>query len=126
LQFEPVILHELADRGDTIFAKLTGEMSDVGFAFVLLTPDDVGGLGPASAALRPRARQNVVFEHGLFVGHLRSDRVCAITKGEVELRSDLHGVLYKPIHSGGSVAAITFDIVKELRAAGYDVDANRL
>lgn len=126
LQFEPVILHELADRGDTIFAKLTGEMSDVGFAFVLLTPDDVGGTGPATDALRPRARQNVVFEHGMFVGHLRSDRVCAITKGEVELPSDLHGVLYKPIHSGGSLASITFDIVKELRAAGYDVDANRL
>lgn len=126
LQFEPVILHELADRGDTIFAKLTGEMSDVGFAFVLLTPDDVGGTGPANTTLKPRARQNVVFEHGLFVGHLRSDRVCAITKGEVELPSDLHGVLYKPIHTGGSVAAITFDIVKELRAAGYDVDANRL
>ena len=126
LQFEPVILHELADRGDTIFAKLTGEMSDVGFAFVLLTPDDVGGSGPPSDTLKPRARQNVVFEHGLFVGHLRSDRVCAITKGEVELPSDLHGVLYKPIHSGGSLATITFDIVKELRAAGYEVDANRL
>lgn len=126
LQFEPVILHELADRGDTIFAKLTGEMSDVGFAFVLLTPDDIGGSGPANTALKPRARQNVVFEHGLFVGHLRSDRVCAITKGEVELPSDLHGVLYKPIHVGGSVASITFDIVKELRAAGYEVDANRL
>lgn len=124
LNFEPIILHELADRGDTIFAKLIGQMSDVGFAFVLLTPDDVGGAAPTTT--KPRARQNVVFEHGLFVGHLRSDRVCAITKGEIELPSDLHGVLYKPIPSDGSIASIMYDIIKELKAAGYEVDANLL
>lgn len=42
LDFEPVILHEQPDHGQTIIAKLRGEMSDVGFAFVLLTPDDLG------------------------------------------------------------------------------------
>jgi len=126
LEFEPVILHEQADRGATIFAKLAGEMADVGFAFVLLTPDDVGAKAAQSDDLRPRARQNVVFEHGLFVGHLEPSRVCALVKGTIDIPSDLHGVLYKPIPSDGSLLSIAFEIVKELRAAGYEVDANRL
>ena len=49
LDFHPIILHERADRGQTIIAKLRDEMSDVGFAFVLLTPDDVGGLASKKA-----------------------------------------------------------------------------
>lgn len=126
LDFEPVILHEQPDRGATIFAKLAGEMADVGFAFILLTPDDVGAPSVARDHLNPRARQNVVFEHGLFVGHLDPSRVCAVLKGDVEIPSDLHGVLYKRIPIDGTLLAIAFDLVRELRAAGYQVDANRL
>ena len=37
LDFEPIILHEQPDKGQTIFEKLNGELSDVGFAFVILT-----------------------------------------------------------------------------------------
>ena len=142
LDFKPVILHEqrsrrsgedpsegsrfFPDKGATIFSKLNGELSDVGFAFVLLTPDDVGAIAPQAAHLSPRARQNVVFEHGLFVGRLAPSRVCAITKGDIEIPSDLQGVLYKRIPAGGGVWSIALDVVQELRAAGYDVDANRL
>lgn len=126
LDFQPVILHERPDRGQTIIAKLTGEMSDVGFAFVLLTPDDVGAVAVKRGDLSPRARQNVIFEHGLFVGHLAPDRVCAIRRGDVETPSDLQGVLYKTISEGNSIASIALEIVNELRAAGYLVDANKL
>ena len=119
-------LHEQPDRGQTIFEKLSTEMADVGFAFVLLTPDDVGAMASKPRDLHPRARQNVVFEHGLFVSHLRPNRVCAILRKGVELPSDLHGVLYKIIPDGGGMRFIALEVVQELRAAGYLVDANKL
>lgn len=126
LDFEPVILHEQPDRGQTIFEKLGSEMADVGFAFILLTPDDVGAMASKPRDLHPRARQNVVFEHGLFVSHLRAHRVCAILRKGVELPSDLHGVLYKAVPDGGGIRFIALELVQELRAAGYLVDANKL
>jgi hypothetical protein len=42
LGFEPVILHEQPNGGRTIIEKFE-KNADVGFAVVLLTPDDVGG-----------------------------------------------------------------------------------
>jgi predicted nucleotide-binding protein len=126
LDFDPIILHEQPDQGRTIFSKLRGEMSDVGFAFVLLTPDDVGAVATTPSELRYRARQNVIFEHGLVVAALSPDRVCAIRKGDVEVPSDLQGVLYKTIPPGGSARSIVIDIANELRAAGYILDTNKL
>jgi predicted nucleotide-binding protein len=126
LDFEPVILHEQPDRGKTIFGKLDSEMRDVGFAIVILTPDDVGALVTERETLRERARQNVVFEHGLFAGYLSPHRVCAIQRGHVELPSDLHGLVYKTIPLDGGVASIALELANELKAAGYIVDANRL
>jgi predicted nucleotide-binding protein len=125
LQLTPVILQEQADRGQTLFAKLHGELADVRFAFILLTPDDEGK-ALFEPHLHPRARQNVILEHGLLLGRLGPERVCAIMRGEVELPSDLYGVLPKKVPQGGSLSFIAFELIKELRAAGYDVDANRL
>lgn len=126
LDFSPIILHEQPDRGQTILGKLSTEMADVGYAFVILTPDDVGAVATDAARLQPRARQNVVFEHGLFAGRLAPARVCAIRRGDVEMPSDLHGVVYKTVPVGSGIASIAIDIVNELKAAGYIVDANRL
>jgi predicted nucleotide-binding protein/nucleoside 2-deoxyribosyltransferase len=126
LDFEPVILHEQPDRGQTILAKLQGEMSDVGFAFVILSPDDVGAVASDTSSLKSRARQNVVFEHGLFLGHLTPQRICAIRKGDVEIPSDLYGVLYKTVLPENGIRSIAIDIANELRAAGYILDANKL
>jgi predicted nucleotide-binding protein len=126
LDFIPIILHEQPDRGQTIIQKLGRESSDVGFAFVVLTPDDVGALAAEPTELRPRARQNVVFEHGLFAGRFSNSRVCAIRRGDVEIPSDLHGVVYKTVPVGGGISSIALELANELKAAGYLVDANRL
>lgn len=127
LGLEPVILHEQPNRGQTIIEKLEAESGQAGFAFVLLTPDDVGSAaGEPASALRARARQNVVFEFGLFAGKFGRGRVCAIHRGDLELPSDLQGIVYEPIVAGAPLDSIAFRLVGELRAAGYDVDANRL
>ena len=101
LDVVPVILHEQSNKGRTIIEKFE-QHANVEFAVVLLTPDDVGGLQADEATLEPRARQNVIFEMGYFIGRLGRDRVCAITKDGVEIPSDYSGVLYIPLDEEGA------------------------
>jgi predicted nucleotide-binding protein len=118
---QPVILHEQASRGMTIPEKLITH-GDVGFAVVLLTPDDLGR-AKTSTEDHPRARQNVILELGYFVGRLGRDKVCALLKGGIEMPSDYVGTVYI---NWDAASAWTLELAKELRAAGYDVDLNRI
>lgn len=122
LGLSPVILHEQPNKGKTIIEKFE-ENSDVGFAVVLLTPDDVGGPITSSQSLRPRARQNVVLELGYFIAKLGRSRVTALYVPDVELPSDMQGVLYVEVDPAG---AWRMELAKEMRAAGLAVDLNRL
>jgi predicted nucleotide-binding protein len=118
--FEPIILHEQANRGRTIIEKVEAH-GDVDFAVVLLTPDDVGGTSPE--ALRPRARQNVILELGYFVGLLSRARVCALRKGDLEIPSDYAGVVYQPFDDHGAWKTA---LARELQDVGYEVDWNKV
>lgn len=120
IDLTPVILHEQASRGQTVIEKVEAH-SAVGFAVVLLTPDDVGS--SVGGSLNPRARQNVLLELGYFVGRLGRDRVCALRKGDVEIPSDFNGVVYVPLDGSG---AWRVALSKELQAAGYIVDWNKV
>ncbi len=124
LGFDPVVLREQAEGGRALPHKLEEEMADVGYAFVLLTPDDIGSHCKEADSMRPRARQNVIYEHGLFVGKMGLPRICAIQMGDVELPSDLSGIIPKVLSEGEALDRIYLDLVKELRLAGYEVDAN--
>jgi hypothetical protein len=118
--FEAIILHEQANQGLTVIEKIEAH-GDVGFAVVLLTPDDVGGA--KDGVPQPRARQNVVLELGYFVGRLGRSRVCALKRGEVEIPSDFGGVVYEPFDaSGGWKLALG----RQLKAAGFDIDWNKV
>ena len=120
LALTPVILHEQPNQGRTIIEKFE-QHAQVGFALALLTPDDVGALRDNRNDLKPRARQNVVFELGYFLGRLGRNRVCALTKGNVELPSDYDGVVYISLDDGGW----KMDLIRELKNAGFEVDANK-
>lgn len=91
-----IILHEMTDGGKTIIEKVE-ESSGVAYAIILHTADDVGSgkaEHAAGGALRGRSRQNVVFEHGYFVGKLGRGHMTALLKGDVEIPSDLQGIVY--------------------------------
>jgi predicted nucleotide-binding protein len=120
LDLNPVILHEQPDKGRAIINKFE-DHSDVGFAVVLLSPDDEGRL-QGSADLKTRARQNVILELGFFIGRLGRDRVCTLKVDGVEEPSDLNGVLYTPFDTGG---AWRLTLARELKAARIDIDMNR-
>jgi predicted nucleotide-binding protein len=98
------------------------EHSDVGFAVVLLTPDDEGNLKGTTP--KARARQNVLLELGYFLGKLTRRRVCVLIKEEVEIPSDWAGVINEAYDDLSP--AWKMMLVRELKDAGYDIDANKV
>lgn len=121
LGFEAIILHEQADGGRTIIEKIE-YYTDVSFAVVLYTECDIGG-AKGQSNQKPRARQNVVFEHGYLIGKLGRNKVCAIVKGNVETPGDISGVVYTPMDELG---AWKMQLAKNMREAGLEVDMNKL
>ena len=121
LEFRPIILHEQPSQGRTIIEKFERHVQ-AAFAIALLMPDDVGALASKASDLKSRARQNVVFEFGYFIGLLGRERVCAIVGNGVEVPSDYDGVVYIKLDDAG---AWKMELVREMKAAGLDVDANR-
>jgi predicted nucleotide-binding protein len=122
LGLEAVILHEQAGGGRTIVEELE-YYSTVDFAVILLTPDDLGADKLKKESLNPRARQNVILELGFFVGKIGRERVCPLTSGSLDLPSDILGVEYIPMDSHG---AWKYRLGKELQAAGFQVDLNKI
>lgn len=119
LDFEVVILHEQASGGKTIIEKLE-QYTDVGFAIVLYTPDDEGSVKDKKNYM-PRARQNVVFEHGLLVGKLGREKVFPlVTDNTVELPGDISGMVYL------SDTNWELKLAKEIRELGYQIDMNKV
>lgn len=119
--FEAVILHEQADGGSTIIEKIE-KYTDVIYAIVLYTPCDVGH-AKEEKKNKPRARQNVVFEHGYLIGKLGRDRVCALVKQDVDTPGDISGVVYKSMDTAG---AWRTEILREMKNVGIAVDASKL
>lgn len=122
LEQDVIILREQPNRGLTLIEKFE-DYADVGFAIVLLTPDDRGG--PVTVPYdeqKPRARQNVLFELGYFIGRLGRNRVCALYRPGVEIPSDYSGVLYREFDEKG---AWRLELARELKAAGLPVDMNK-
>lgn len=121
LKLEAIILHEQPNKGRTIIEKFEEEAAEIGFAIVLLSPDDEGKRR-GDQALRPRIRQNVALELGYFYGILGRNRVFALYKDVdgFELPSDISGVIYVPFDRAG---AWRMDLYRELRDLGYEVNA---
>lgn len=116
---KPIVLHQQASGGSTIIEKIE-KYSKVGFGVVLYSACDVGAKNVLGVQpdLKPRARQNVVFEHGYLIGKLSRSHVCAIVKGQIETPNDISGVVYIS-HSDSSDWKIA--LMTELRASGYSV-----
>ena len=122
LDLSPIILDEEASKGRTIHQKFL-DHSTVVYAVVLFTPDDVGGPADESASMRPRPRQNVVYELGFFSAKLGHRNVCVLHSDGVEIPSDLSGVIYIPLDNSG---AWNLRLAKEMKGAGIEIDMNQV
>ena len=115
---EPIILTEQANQGKTIIEKFEN-YSDVGGAICLFTADDFGRSKKVEED-RARARQNVVFETGYFIGKLGRDHIVILADDGIEMPSDLSGVVRT------NTGNWQFELLKELKSMGYEIDLNLL
>jgi predicted nucleotide-binding protein len=123
LGLESIILSEQASKGKTVIEKFEEHSSEVAFAVILLTPDDFGGSKQTPDVKNDRARQNVIFELGYFLGKLGREHVCALRKGTIENPSDYSGVIYIDMDKAG---AWKYQLAKEMKTAGLQIDMNNV
>ena len=132
LGLKPIILHEQEDYGNTIIEKFESNATDIGFAIVLLTADDMGisrkDIEKSNTENREpkaskRARQNVVFEMGYFMGKLDRAHVFLLLEDGVEKPGDLDGIVYTLIDSEGMWK---IKLAKRLKAVGYKVNIDAI
>lgn len=121
----PIVLDVMASGGKTIIEKFEHHAGECVFAVALFTADDVGAPRIEGFAshdvnnLRPRARQNVLFEAGFFFGRLGRGKVALLHENDVEMPSDLHGVVYIAFDETG---AWKTHLAREMEAAGVEID----
>ncbi len=130
LGLQPLIIASEPSKGNTIIGKIE-EYSDVAFGIILYTACDEGRVKQrqdessrnGNSELRNRARQNVLFEHGYLIGKLGRNKVCALVKGDIEIPSDISGVLYIDMDANEGWHN---KLAKELKASGLEIDINNL
>ena len=114
LGFEPVILQEEPNVSlETIITKFERLAKDCSAAIILFTPDD-------EANGKLRARQNVILELGYFLGRFQDQpnrRIIIIKTGEIEIPSDISGVLYLEYFK--NMKEIFYDLKKQFETWGY-------
>lgn len=101
---EPFVLIEQPNAGRTMMEKFEAYAKDIDIAFVLLTPDDFRS--ESGTDVQRKARHNVIYELGYFIGSLgrASGRVILLHKGSLEIPSDLSGVTYINVSNGFKAA----------------------
>ncbi len=125
LGLKVVRLSEQPHKGRTLIEKLE-DYGNVSYAIALLTPDDLAS--PIEKAQnqeewKPRARQNTIFELGIFVGKLGRGKVCILYKPGVEIPSDYRGVGYIEMEPRGNWKV---ELAREMKAAGLGIDLNNV
>jgi predicted nucleotide-binding protein len=119
LNLMAIVLQEQPNLGKTLIEKVETN-SDVGYAVILVTPDDLGGA--SGTDLSARARENVILEVGFFLGKLGRSKLALLVKEGVTLPSDLQGIGYIPIDPAGAWRG---SLAKEFLAAGLEFDVSK-
>lgn len=118
----PVILQEQINRGMTVIEKFEEFADRAGFAVILMTPDDFGYATGKEEEKRHRPRQNVVLELGYFSAKLGRARTLVLVKGDLEMPSDVFGLVYEPMDRS---EGWKIRLARELAASGFKIDMNR-
>lgn len=118
----PVILHEQINHGMTVIEKFEDVAARAGFAVVLMTPDDLGYPAGKEEEKKARPRQNVILELGYFVAKLGRSKSLVLIKGDLEMPSDIMGLVYEKMDNS---EGWKMRLARELKGAGFDIDLNR-
>ncbi len=121
----PVVMCEEPSQGRKIVERFA-DYKDVGFAVVLLSPDDFAYAkkeSPTKRRLRPR--QDVVFELGFLIGKLGKDHILVFYRecANFECPTDFEGLKLAAFDDRDSWKLA---LIRELTNCGYIVDATRI
>ncbi|MFY9822189.1 MAG: TIR domain-containing protein [Thermoanaerobaculia bacterium] len=112
--FQVTVLKDMPGGAMSIMGKID-KFANAHFAVILVTPDDFGGLRANPEKQRARARQNVIFEYGWFLGKFGAGHVVALhSEEEFELPSDLEGIHHILMDPDGHWKKM---LLKELKTA---------
>ena len=115
LGLEPVVLQENPNSSlETIISKFERLAKECSAAVILFTPDD------KTAENNNRTRQNVILELGYFLGKFHAEkerRIIILKKGEIEIPSDILGVLYLEYHK--NIKEAFYDLKKQFDHWNY-------
>lgn len=117
---KPIILSDQPNQGRDLLGKFQREAETACFAVVIMSGDDEGRLRASEGEPRPRARQNVIFELGYFIGLLGREKVAVLYESNVEIPSDFGGVVYIQMDQDWK-----FGLSRELKEAKIEVDLNK-
>ena len=114
----PTVLQNTPSEGKTLIETFESEAELTELVFVLLTPDDKVAEDSDTETDKYRARQNVIFEMGFFLGKLgrKSGKVLLLHKGPLDIPSDIAGIRYIDITNG--IESTGERIRRELQALG--------
>jgi predicted nucleotide-binding protein len=93
-----VLVQTFARTGQDLLGFIEDRIRGCVAGFILLTADDEGRLYRFGEPLRQRARQNVIFEAGYLTALFRrTNRICFLQQGNLEIPSDLNGLLMEQV-----------------------------
>jgi len=111
--FQAIPLHDRAGQGRSIMEQVEAH-GDIGFAVVLMTPDDLGRTAGGTEELRPRL--DVMMELGYLIGRLGRAKVCAfVVNSATNLSTELAGVAVESFDSRENWKSV---LSGKLQAAG--------
>ena len=126
LSLMPLVMCEEPNQGKKIVENFSRDYADVGFAVVLLSPDDFAYATNEVATKRKlRPQQDVVFELGFLLGKLGKDNVIVFWRECVNFESpiDLEGMKVTAFDDQDSWKLA---LIRELTNCGYTVNADRI
>lgn len=125
LGLAPVIMREQPRQGRRIVEHFE-DYSDVGFAVILLSPDDYvfsKDDSPSKRTLKPK--QDLIFTFGFILGKLDKSKVLVFYKESenFEVPTDYDGIQFTAFDDRDSWKLA---LIRELKTAGYAIDQNAI
>jgi predicted nucleotide-binding protein len=125
LRLVPIVMCEEPSQGRKLVDRFQ-DYADIGFAVVLLSPDDFAyskDESPTKRKLRPR--QDVVFELGFLLGKLGKGNLLVLFREFIDFEgpTDFEGMKVTAFDDRDSWKLA---LIRELTNCGYNIDANRI
>ena len=117
-----MVMKNEAGNSQTIIESLEREIKSVAsFGIVLLTQDDWGyPVTSSEDEKKPRARQNIILEMGMFFGALGRERTAILRKGNVEIPSDTDGIIRHDFND--SIIDVGAALASQMRSASFQIE----